>query len=149
MKNIYSNSNLKSLVFDLIKYLYKTKDYYDERLSNGVVIYSMNKTYEVSLERCNYNLGNIPIFIEENMKIEDYFEYYYPNTLVLSMDSRLCEYLYYYDVPDCEKVADKISKIFNKHGFYYDFGSNWYLYAVPLSKKNLFKTLNEEVKYDE
>ena len=149
MKNIYSNSNLKSLVFDLIKYLYKTKDYCDERLSSGVVIYSMDKTYEVSLERCNYKLGNIPILIEENMKIEDYFEHYYPNTLVLSMDTRLCEYLYYYDVPDCEKVTDKISKIFNKHGFYYDFGSNWYLYAVPLSKKNLLKTLNEEVKYNE
>ena len=135
MENIYSNSNLESLVFDLITYLYKTKDYNDNRLSDGVIIYSMNKTYEVSLEKCNYKLKNIPIFIEENMKIEDYFEYYYPNTLALSMDSSLCEYLYNYDVPGCEKVVDKISKIFNKHDFYYNFGSNWYLYAVPLSKK--------------
>lgn len=135
MKNIYSNNNLESLVFDLITYLYKTKDYDDNRLSDGVIIYSMNKTYEISLEKCNYKLKNIPIFIEENVKIEDYFEYYHPNTLVLSMDSKLCEYLYSYDVPGCEKVADKISKIFNKHGFYYNFGSNWYLYAVPLSKK--------------
>ncbi len=141
MKNIYSNNNLESLVFDLITYLYRTKDYNDNRLSDGVIIYSMGKTYEVALENSNYHLKNIPIFIEENMKIEDYFEYYYPNTLVLSMDSILSEYLYNYDVPDCEKVADKISKIFAKHGFYYDFGTNWYLYAVPLSKESSDKNV--------
>ena len=133
-ENIYSNDNLEALVFDLIKYLYKTKDYNKNRLSNNVIIYSMNKAYYIGGEKANYKLGSIPVFIEENMKIEDYFDYYYPNTLALSMDSTLSEYLYNYDVPNCEEVADKIRQIFNKHGFYYNFGSNWYLYAVPLKK---------------
>ena len=37
MSNIYSKENLESLVFDLIKYLYRTKDYKDEKLSNNVL----------------------------------------------------------------------------------------------------------------
>ena len=102
----------------------------------------MNKTYEVSSDRSNYQLKNIPIYIEENIKMEDYFEYYYPNTLVLSMDSILCEYLYYYDVSNCENVSAKISQIFNKHGFYYEFGSNWYLYAVPLARESRIQNEN-------
>ena len=49
--------------------------------------------------------------------------------------SILTPYLYYYDVPGCKEVAEKITKIFNKHGFYYEFGTNWYLYAEPNPKK--------------
>lgn len=135
MKNIYSEKNLEGFVFDLMKYLYKTKDYYGERLSNDVLIYSMNKRYYVDEEKSNFKLSNIPVCIEENIKMEDYFEFCNKKTLALSMDSRLNEYLYYYDVPGCKEVAEKITKIFNKHGFYYEFGTNWYLYAEPKPKK--------------
>ncbi len=132
MRDIYSEKNLNGLVFDLIKYLYRTKDYNEERLSEDVFIYSMNKRYYVDDKKTNFKLLNIPICIEENVKMEDYFEFCNKKTLTLSMDSRLNEYLYYYDVPGCKEVADKISKIFKKHGFYYDFGSNWYLIAEPI-----------------
>lgn len=133
--DIYSKKNLEGLVFDLIKYLYKTKDYYDERLSEDVLIYSMNKMYCVDQDKCNLKIRNIPVYVEDNVKMEDYFEHCNKKTLALSMDARLNEYLYYYDVPGCKEVSDKVSKIFEKHGFYYDFGSNWYLFAEPLGKQ--------------
>ena len=136
LNNIYSKENLEGLVFDLIKYLYRTKDYNKKKLSEGVLIYSMNKLYYVSEEKHNFMLNNIPICIEENVKMEDYFEYCNNKTLALSMDCTLCEYLYYGDVIDAEMVQKKISKIFEKHGFYYDFGSSWYLYAKPINKAN-------------
>ena len=50
------------------------------------------------------------------------------------MDSILCEYLYNYDVPGCEEVVKRVDQIFKKHGFYYDFGSNWYIFTKELSK---------------
>ncbi len=134
MENIYSKENLEGLVFDLIKYLYNTKDYNDERLSEGVLIYSMNKCYYVSKEKANFMLKNIPICIEENIKMEEYFEFCNSKTLVLSMDSILCEYLYYGDVPDSQKVRKKITNIFEKHGLYYDFGSCWYIFAESLNR---------------
>ena len=131
-KDIYSKENLESLVYSLIKYLYRTKDYYGERLSKDVMIYSMDKIYYIDERKIpNLYLGKVPVCVEENFKIEDYFEYYNNKTLALSMESRLSEYLYNYDVPDCEEVSDRISKIFEKHGFYYEFGANWYLYAEP------------------
>ena len=136
MSNIYSKENLESLVFDLIKYLYHTRDYKDERLSKDVLIYSMNKLYYVSDEKHNFMLNNIPVCIEENVKMEDYFEYCNNKTLALSMDSTLCEYLYYGDFIGAEEVQKKVNEIFKKHGFYYDFGSSWYLYAEPISKPN-------------
>ncbi len=132
MRDIYSEKNLNGLVFDLIKYLYRTKDYNEERLSEDVFIYIMNKRYYVDDKKTNFKLLNIPVCIEENVKMEDYFEFCNKKTLTLSMDSRLNEYLYYYDVPGCKEVADKISEIFKKHGFYYDFGSNWYSIAEPI-----------------
>ncbi len=132
MRDIYSEKNLNGLVFDLIKYLYRTKDYNEERLSEDVFIYSMNKRYYVDDKKTNFKLLNIPVCIEENVKMEDYFEFCNKKTLTLSMDSRLNEYLYYYDVPGCKEVEDKISEIFKKHGFYYGFGSNWYLIAEPI-----------------
>lgn len=128
MKDIYSKENLESLVYELLSYLYKRKDYKGEFLSNNILIYSMNKLYYVN---DNYDklVNNTPIKIEEDIDVSEYFDYYNKDTLTLSMDARLSEYLYNYDVPGCEKVAEKISKIFNKHGFYYEFGSSWYLYA--------------------
>ena len=98
MKDIYSEENLKSLVFDLIKYLYNTKDYDKNRLSEDVLIYSMNKCYYVSEEKASFKIRNIPICIEDNIKMEEYFEFCDTKTLTLSMDSKLCEYLYYGDV---------------------------------------------------
>lgn len=131
-KDIYSKENLESFVYELIKYLYKTKDYCDERLSNGVLIYSMNKLYYIDEKKtANLYLGKVPVCVEDNVKVEDYFEFYGKKTLTLSMDCRLSEYLYNYDVPYCKEVSDKITKIFEKHGFYYEFGANWYLYAEP------------------
>ena len=130
MSNIYSKENLESLVFDLIKYLYRTKDYNDN------LIYSMDKLYYVSDEKHNFMLNNIPICIEESVKMEDYFEYCNNKTLALSMDSTLCEYLYYGDFIGAEEVQKRVKEIFEKHGFYYDFGSSWYLYAKPINKQN-------------
>lgn len=136
--DIYSKENLEGLVFDLIKYLYKTKHYKDtynrDRLSEDVLIYSMNKVYYVSEEKSNFKLGKIPICVEEYINIEEYFEYIDKSPLVLSMDSILDEYLYYGDVPNATIVKNRVSDIFKKHGFYYDFGSNWYIFAVPLRK---------------
>ena len=134
MKDIYSKENLEKLVFDLIKYLYKTKDYNGDRLSKDVLIYSMDKCYYVSKEKENFKINNIPICIEENVKMEEYFEFCNTKTLALSMDSKLCEYLYYGDFLGAEEVQNKIRKIFQNHGFYYDFGSCWYLYAKPIRK---------------
>lgn len=138
--DIYSKENLEGLVFDLIKYLYKTKDYRDtyarDRLSNDVLIYSMNKVYYVSEEKSNFKLGKIPICIEDYVDMEEYFDYCDKNTLTLSMDSILSEYLYCGDVPNARIVQNRVSDIFEKHGFYYDFGSNWYIFAVPLKEVN-------------
>lgn len=133
--DIYSKKNLEGLVYDLIKYLYRTKDYFDERLSKDVLIYSMNKVYYVDEEKePSLYIGKIPVVIEENVDMEEYFEYCNKDTLTLSMDCRLNEYLYYYDVTGCKEVSKRVSNIFKKHGFYYDFGTNWYLFAVPLGK---------------
>ncbi len=141
--DIYSKENLEGLVFELIKYLYKTKDYKDtydrDKLSKDVLIYSMNKVYYVSEEKSNFKLGKIPICIEENINIEEYFEHIDKSPLVLSMDSILCEYLYYGDVPNGIIVRNRISDIFKNHGFYYDFGSSWYLFAVPLGKSAIYE----------
>lgn len=142
--DIYSNKNLEGLVFDIIKYLYNTKVNNDEfgidkiRLSENVLIYSMNKVYYVSEENPNLKLGKIPICIEDNVNMEEYFEYCDKNTLSLSMDSILCDYLYYGDVFKADVVRKNVSDIFEKHGFYYEFGSSWYIFAVPLGKVNVF-----------
>lgn len=128
-KGIYSKDNLQSFVYDLIYYLYYTKDYNNERLSNDVIIYSMNKCFYVDEDNYNQIINNIPIHIEKNVKVKDYLEYYNKDTLTLSMDSTLNEYLYYYDIEGCEEVSNKVSDIFEKHGFYYDFGASYILKA--------------------
>ena len=137
MKKIYSKENLEGLVYDLIKYLYKTRDYLGDRLSKDVFIYCKNKRYSVDEENSNLNLSNIPVYIEKNMKMQDYFDYYNKRTITIAMESRLREYLYCYDVPGCEKVAEKISEIFKKHGFYYDFGESWSLIAYEDKTLNM------------
>lgn len=136
--NVYSEENLKGLVFDLIKYLYSVKDYVDGlercRLSENVLIYTMNRIYYVDEKNPNFKIGKIPIHIEENVDVEEYFDYCDKDTLTLSMDSILCEYLYYGDFPGASTVIKKVNNIFEKHGFDYEFGSSWYIYAVPLKE---------------
>lgn len=134
-KDIYSNENLESFVYDLIKYLYKTKDYYDERLSENVLIYSMNKLFYVDENDYTKKINNIPVHIEENINVEDWLEYYNKESLTICMECRLNEYLYYYDVEGCQEVSEKIDKIFKKHGFYYDFGTSYILIAYEENSK--------------
>jgi len=128
-KDIYSKNNLENFVYDLIKYLYKTKDYYDERLSKNVLIYSMNKRFSVNENEYNKKINNIPVRIEENIDVEEYLEYYNKESLTMCMESRLMEYLYNYDVAGCKEVSKKINNIFKKYGFYYDFGTSYILIA--------------------
>ena len=134
-KDIYSSENLESFVYDLIKYLYKTKDYYGERLSKDVLIYSMNKCFYVDENEYTKKINDIPVYIKENINVEDCLEYYNKESLTISMDSRLNEYLYYYDVEGCKEVSEKIDKIFKKHGFYYDFGTSYILIAYESNGK--------------
>ena len=103
----------------------------NERLSENVLFYSMDKLYYVSDTKHNSMIDSIPVCIEENIKMEDYFEHYNNKTVTISMDSRLSEYLYNGDCNGAKEVQEKVSKIFENHGFYYDFGSNWYIYAKP------------------
>lgn len=134
-KGIYSKENLESFVYELLQYLYKTKDYFDDRLSNDVMIFSMNNLYYVDEDKCKKRIKNIPICVEENVPVEEYLEYYNKDALTLCMDSRLCEYLYYYDVPGCEEVAKKVEEIFEKHGFYSEFGTNIILIAEEIKNR--------------
>lgn len=135
--SLYSEENLEGLVNDIFFYLYNTKSYRakdsytysDERLSDDVMIYTLNKRYTVREEDHTYKIKNTPIFVEENIKVEDYVEYYNKRTLTLVMDSILCEYLYYKDVEDSDIVSKKIDDIFLKHGFYVEFGSSSSIFA--------------------
>lgn len=132
-KDVYSKENLESFVYDLLVYLYKTKvenGSNDEvRLSEDIYICSMNKCYSIDEEKPSIVIKNTPIRIEDNVNVADYFEYYNENTLTLAMDSILCDYLYYYDVPGCEEIADTVFGIFEKHGFHHDFGNSTTVYA--------------------
>ena len=132
---IYSKENLESFVYELFEYLYNTRDYFDERLSKDVLIYSMNKLYYINEDKCKKKINGMPLCVEGNVPVEEYSEYYNKDSLTLQMDSRLNEYLYYYDVPGCEEVADRVEQIFEKHGFYSDFGSNVILIAEERKNK--------------
>lgn len=108
----------------------KSKIEFDkEKLSDDVFIYTLNKRYSVDEKNFTYKFNNTPILVQENIKVEDYLEYYNKKTLTFSMDSILSEYLYNQDVPGCKKVINKIDEIFKKHGFYMDFGSNVIVFA--------------------
>lgn len=135
-EDIYSKKNLESFVYDLLTYLYKTKVQYGDypltdikRLSEDVLIYSMNNLYYIDEVNPTTMIKKTPVRIEENVDVAEYLDYYNKDTLTLSMDSILCEYLYYYDVPGCEEIADKVFKIFEKHGFFHDFGTNTTIFA--------------------
>ncbi len=135
-KDIYSRENLEGFANDLLYYLYKTKSYRveefyveNERLSDNVYIYTLNKRYSINEENYTYKFKNTPILVEDNINVEEWLEYYNKKTLTFSMDSVLNEYLYWYDVPDCRIVTEKIDKIFAKHGFYKDFGTSYIVFA--------------------
>ena len=135
-EKLYSKENLEGLVNDLFNYLYNTKSYRAEnsytyareKLSDDVMIYALNKRYMVDEEHYTYKFKNTPIVVEENIKVEDWVEYYNKKTLTLVMDSILCEYLYY-DVPGSDIVYKKVSDIFKKHGFNIEFGSSYIIFA--------------------
>lgn len=133
----YSKKNLESFVYDLFAYLYNTYDYLDERLSNDVLIYSMKKRFYIDEDKCQQKINNIPIVVEDNVDVRDYLEYYNKDTLTLCMESRLNEYLYYYDVEGCKEVAEKVDEIFEKHGFFSDFGTSYILIAMDKNKIKL------------
>lgn len=134
-KGIYSKENLESFVYELFEYLYNTRDYFDERLSKDVLIYSMNKLYYINEDKCREKINGLPLCVEDNVLVEEYLEYYNKKSLTLCMDSRLHEYLYNYDVPGCEEVAKRVEQIFEKHGFYSDFGTSIILIAEESKNK--------------
>lgn len=136
-EKLYSKENLEGLVNDLFNYLYNTKSYradnsytYEsEKLSDDVMIYTLNKRYMVDDENYTYKFKNVPISVEDNIKVEDWVEYYNKKTLTLVMDSILCEYLYYNDVEDSDVVSKKVYDIFEKHGFNIEFGNSCIIFA--------------------
>jgi len=126
-KYIYSNENLEGLLKEIINFLWKYELY------DGVSIYTMNKRYSF------YDLSNdlpkilfdnkIPIYLENNIDVKEFIEYSNPKTLTLVMEGELNAYLYYRDVYDERNIYSKITKIFEKYGFYMEFGSNCVIYA--------------------
>ena len=126
-KYIYSNENLEGLLKEIIIFLWKYELY------DGVSIYTMNKRYSF------YDLSNdlpkilfdnkIPIYLENNIDVKEFIEYSNPKTLTLVMEGELNEYLYYRDVYDERNIYSKITKIFEKYGFYMEIGSCYAVYA--------------------
>jgi hypothetical protein len=129
------NKKLYDFAFDLLKYLYKTYDYYDNRLSDDVLVFCNNKKYYVDEDNYTRKIKGVPICIEDNVKVEDYLTYYEKDSLNFVMEGRLCEYLYYRDVSESEKITNKIYKIFDKYGYYLDFGSSICVKACKKIKK--------------
>lgn len=126
------NKKLDKFAFELLKYLYKTYDYDGDRLSTDVFVFCNNNLYYIDEKKCRKKIRRIPIFVEKNVKVEDYLEYYEKDSLNFVMEARLCEYLYYYDVEGADKVSNKIKRIFKKYGYYLDFGSS----ISVMAKKN-------------
>ena len=67
----------------------------------------------------------------ENKNPKDYFEYANPDTLSMSFEGALNHVLNAY-VPGWVKLEDEFSKLFNKHGYYYEMGHAWNLSAYEL-----------------
>lgn len=124
------NKRLEKFAIELLKYLYKTKDYDDERLSIDVFVFCNNKKYYVDYNE--KNLENFPLRIEENVDVSEYLEFYEKDSLNVIMEGRLQEYLYYKDVKDSDKVIKKVTQIFKKYGYYYDFGTSITLMAKKI-----------------
>ena len=110
------NKRLEKFAIELLKYLYKTKDYDDERLSIDVFVFCNNKKYYVDYNE--ENLEKFPLRIEENVDVSEYLEFYEKDSLNVIMEGRLQEYLYYKDVKDSDKVIKKVIQIFKKYGYY-------------------------------
>jgi hypothetical protein len=130
------NNKLDDFALELLKYLYKTYDYYDDRLSTDVLVFCNNKKYYVDEDNYTNKINGIPLVIEDNVKVEEYLTYYELDSLNFVMEGRLCEYLYYKDVPNSDKVINKINKIFEKYGYYLDFNSSISVKAVKIKKEN-------------
>jgi hypothetical protein len=133
------DKKLDKFALYLLKYLYKTYDYYGDRLSTDVLVFCNNKMYNVDEDNYTKKIKGIPLCIKDNVKVKDYLKYYEQDSLNFIMEGRLCEYLYYYDVEGCKKVANKIYKIFKKYGYHLDFGSSISVKACKNRKEGLFK----------
>jgi hypothetical protein len=129
------DKKLDKFAFELLKYLYKTYDYYGDRLSTDVLIFCNNKKYYVDEDNYTKKIKGIPICTKDNVRVEEYLKYYEKDSLNFVMESRLCEYLYYYDVDGCEEVTEEINKIFKKYGYYLDFGSEISVKACKIKKE--------------
>lgn len=128
------NKKLDKFAFELLKYLYKMYDYDGDRLSTDVFVFCNNNLYYIDENKCCKKNKRIPIYVEKNVKVEDYLEYYEKDSLNFVMEARLCEYLYYYDVEGADKVSNKIKKIFKKYGYYLDFGTSISVMAKKINK---------------
>lgn len=67
----------------------------------------------------------------ENKNPKDYFEYANPNTLSMSFEGSLNHVLNGY-VRGWIKLEEEFSKLFNKHGYYYEMGYAWSLSAYKI-----------------
>lgn len=67
----------------------------------------------------------------ENKNPLDYFEYANPNTLSMSFEGPLNHVLNGY-VRGWTKLEHQFSKLFKKHGYYYELGYAWSLSAYEL-----------------
>ena len=67
----------------------------------------------------------------EDKNAEDYIEYANPNTITMSFEGGLNHILNGY-VPGWEKLEEEFSKLFEKHGLYYEMGYHWSLSAYEL-----------------
>lgn len=108
------NKKLDAFAFELLRYLYKTDDYYGDRLSTDVLVFCNNKKYCVDEDNYTKKIKGVPLNIEDDVKVEEWLTYYEKTSLNFVMESRLCEYLYYYDADGCEEVTKKIKRIFKK-----------------------------------
>lgn len=127
----------KEMIFEFLKYLDNTIDYDDDKLSKGVVFYDKDGNYSVS-NNDNFDImyDNIKIKYESSPVFNEMFNDYNKSEMAVSMDCKLNEYLYNYDVPGCEKICNDLDKLFEKYGYFIDFGSNWYFYLVKIPNKN-------------
>lgn len=72
-------------------------------------------------------IGN-NLYLYENKNPRDYMKYANQETLSMAFDGLL------YDVVNdfgqmFPRMYDEFEKLFDKHGYYYELGSNWYLNA--------------------
>lgn len=68
----------------------------------------------------------------DNKNPKDYFEYAHPATLSMSFEGRLYSVLNGY-TRGCVKLEDELRQLFEKYGYYFEYGHSWNLsaYKIP------------------